>query len=77
VQDQNEENNLQLLKRAQRRRYNQMISEMSRMSFEPTRYSIYQSISSDRKVIRYETKTTSEPIHEDELVKKYHYENML
>ena len=46
-----------------------MTSEMSRISFEPARYSIYQSMSVDRKVIGYKIKTISEPNYEDELVK--------
>jgi len=46
-----------------------MASEMSRMSFEPTRYSVERSMSLDRKVIRYKTRTISEPIYEDELLK--------
>ena len=40
-----------------------MASEMSRMSFEPARHSV------DRKVIGYKTRTISEPIYEDELLK--------
>jgi len=46
-----------------------MASEMSRMSFEPTRHSVDRSISLDRKVIGYKIRTISEPIYEDELVK--------
>ena len=44
-----------------------MTTEMSRMSFEPTRYSEDRSVSLDRKVIAYKTRTLSEPIYEDEL----------
>lgn len=46
-----------------------MTSEMSRMSFELMRHSVDQSMSQDRKVIGYKTKTISDPICEDELVK--------
>ena len=46
-----------------------MISEMSRMSFEAVRLNIEQLMSLDRKVIGYKTRTVSEPIYEDELVK--------
>ena len=42
---------------------------MSRMSFEPARYSVYRSMSLDRKVIRYKARTVTEPIYEHELVK--------
>ena len=38
-----------------------MTSEMSRMSFEPKRYSVDQSINLDRKVIGYKMRTVSEP----------------
>jgi len=44
-------------------------SEMSRMSFEPARLNIDRSMSLDRKVIGYKTRTISEPIYEDELLK--------
>jgi len=46
-----------------------MASEMSRISFEPTRYSVDRTMSLDRKVIGYKTRTISEPIYEDELLK--------
>jgi len=46
-----------------------MASEMSRISFEPTRHSVDRSMSLDRKVIRYKTRIISEPIYEDELLK--------
>ena len=46
-----------------------MASEMSRMSFEPARHSVDCSMSLDRKVIGYKTRTISEPIYEDELLK--------
>jgi len=39
------------------------------MSFEPPRHNINQSMSFDRKVIGYKTRTVGEPIYEDELVK--------
>ena len=42
---------------------------MSRMSFEATRPSIDRSMSLERKVIGYKTRTISEPIYEDELLK--------
>ena len=44
-------------------------SEMSRMNFEPARYSIDRSMSLDRKVNGYKTRTASKPIHKDKLVK--------
>ena len=46
-----------------------MNSEMSRMSFEATRPSVDQIMSLYRKVIGYKTRTISEPIYDDELVK--------
>ena len=46
-----------------------MASEMSRMSFESARHSIDCSMSLDRKFIRYKTRTISEPIYEDEVLK--------
>jgi len=46
-----------------------MTSEMSRMSFKAARPSVDQTMSLDRKVIGYKTRTISEPIYEDELVK--------
>jgi len=46
-----------------------MASEMSRMSFEPARHSVYRSMGLDRKVIGYKTRIISEPIYEDELLK--------
>ena len=46
-----------------------MASEISRMSFEPTRHSVDRSMSLDRKVIGYKTRTISELNYEDELVK--------
>ena len=45
-------------------------SEMGRMSFESARHSVDRSMSLDRKVIGYKTRTISEPIYEDELLKK-------
>jgi len=39
------------------------------MSFEATRPSIDRIISLERKVIAYKTRTVSEPIYEDELVR--------
>ena len=55
-----------------------MTSEMSRMSFEPTRHSIDRSMTFDKKVIGFKTRTVSEPIYENELVKtitiKIYYE---
>jgi len=39
------------------------------MSFEPARHSVNRSTSLDRKVIGYKTRTISEPIYEDELLK--------
>ena len=42
---------------------------MSRMSFEAVRSSLDRLISLDRNVIGYKTRTVSEPIYEDELVK--------
>ena len=47
-----------------------MTSEMSRMSFEPARHGVDRSMSLDRKVIGCKTRTISEPIYEDELLKK-------
>ena len=44
-------------------------SEMSRMSFEVVRPSLDRLTSLERKVIGYKTKTVSELIYEDELVK--------
>ena len=42
----------------------------SKMSFEPIRHSVDQSMSLDRTVIiGYKTRTISEPIYEDELLK--------
>ena len=46
-----------------------MASEMSIMSFEPVRHSVDRSISLDRKIIGCKTRTISEPIYEDELLK--------
>ena len=46
-----------------------MTSEMSRMSFEAARPSLDRLTSLERKVIGYKTKTVSEPIYGDELVK--------
>ena len=51
-----------------------MTSEMSRMSFEPARRSVDRSMSLDRKVIGYKTRTISEPIYEDELLKNLNME---
>ena len=39
------------------------------MNFEFTKHSVDQIMSLARKVIGYKTRTVSEPIHEDELVK--------
>ena len=39
------------------------------MSFEPARHSTDRSMSLNRKVVGYRTKTISESIYEDELVK--------
>ena len=47
-----------------------MASEMSTMSFEPTRHSVDRSMSLVKNIIGYKTRTISEPINEDELVKK-------
>ena len=46
-----------------------LTSEMSRINFETTRPSLDQLTSLDRKVIGYKTRTVSEPIYEDKLVK--------
>ena len=46
-----------------------MTSEMSKMSFEAARPSVHRIMSPNRKVIGYKTRTVSEPIYEDELVK--------
>ena len=46
-----------------------MTSEMSRMSFETARPSIDWLTSLDRKIIACKSRTVSEPIYEDELVK--------
>ena len=46
-----------------------MASEMSTMSFEPARHSVDRSMSLDRKFIGYKTRTISEPIYEEELLK--------
>jgi len=46
-----------------------MTSEMSRMSFETARPSLDRLTSLEKKVIEYKTRTVSEPIYEDELVK--------
>jgi len=46
-----------------------MASEKRRMSFEPARHSVDRSMSIDRKVIGYKSRTISEPIYEDELLK--------
>ena len=54
-----------------------MASEMSRMSFESVRHSVDRSMSLDRKVIGYKSRTISEPIYEDELLKKSNYGDML
>jgi len=43
--------------------------EMSRMSFEAVRPNLDRLISLKRKVIGYKSRTVSEPIYEDELVK--------
>ena len=39
------------------------------MSFEPVRHSVNRSMIPNRKVIGYKTRTISEPIYEDELLK--------
>ena len=46
-----------------------MTTEMSRTSFKPARHIIDRSMSLDRKFIGYKTRTVSELIYEDELVK--------
>jgi len=46
-----------------------MTCEMCRMSFETVRPSLDRLTSMERKVIGYKTRTVSEPIYEDELVK--------
>jgi len=46
-----------------------LTSEMSRMSFEAARPNRDILTSLDRKVVGYKTRTISEPIYEDELVK--------
>jgi len=46
-----------------------LTSDMSRMSFESVRPNIDRNMSLERKIIRYKTRTVSEPIYEDELVK--------
>ena len=55
--------------RRQKKILKSMASKMSQMSFEPARYSIDRSMSLDRKVIGHKTRTTSEPIYENELLK--------
>ena len=52
-----------------------MTSEMSRMSFEPARHSVDRSMNLDTKVIVYKTRTISEQIYEDELIKNIAMEN--
>ena len=44
-------------------------SEMSGMSFKPATNTVDRSISLDRKIIGYITRTVSEPTHNDELLK--------
>ena len=44
-------------------------SEMSGMTFELARHSVDKSMSLDRKVVGYITRTVSEPLYDDELVK--------
>ena len=44
-------------------------SEMSRMSFEAARSSLDRLTGLEKKVIRYKSRTVSESIYEDELVK--------
>ena len=46
-----------------------MTSEMSRMSFGSARHSAGQSMSLDRKVVGYKTRTVSEPIYDIESIK--------
>ena len=46
-----------------------MISEMSRINFEAARPSVDRIMSLDRKVIGYKTRTISDSIYEDELIK--------
>ena len=46
-----------------------MTSEMSRMSFEVAKPNLDRLTSLEIKVIGYKTRTVSEPIYEDELVK--------
>jgi len=45
------------------------IKPMSRISFEPTRHSVNRSMSMDRKVTGYKTRTIGKPIYEDEVLK--------
>ena len=46
-----------------------MTSKMSRMSFEFAGHSVDRSMCLDRKVLGYKTRTVTEPIYEDELIK--------
>ena len=46
-----------------------MTNEMIRMSLELTRHGVDRSMSLDRKVIGYKTRTVSQSIYEDKLVK--------
>ena len=46
-----------------------MTSKISRMSFEPARHSVDQSMNLNGKVISYRTRIISEPTYEDKLVK--------
>ena len=54
-----------------------MADDMSRMSFEPARYSADQSMSLDRKVIGYKTRTISDANIWRWTIKKSNYGNML
>ena len=47
-----------------------MTNKMSRLSFETTRQSVDQSMSLGKEVSGYKIRTISEPIYEDELVRK-------
>ena len=50
---------------------------MNRMSFEAARPSVDRIMSLGRKIIGSKTRTVSEPIYEDELVKNMTVDNML
>ena len=46
-----------------------MTYEMSRISFEPARHNVDQSMSLERKIIGCKARATNEPVYEDELLK--------